>query len=755
MTGLRGTVPSSPHPDLDLPERLLLPEARARRLLLAQALETADPQGLLVGLPERSRIDADTLAATGDPAKGQPLDLRAWLGARTDRLLDLLGHRRPALAALASPPAWAGWLAAGLPLLALLAGGALDRIDNPHQVNLLSPPLLAFVAWNLVVYLGLALTAVRPVRWRGTPPAWPATRGGRHPVARAFQAAWWRVAGPLEGQRWRRLLHLAAAAWGVGVVLSLLAGGVVREYRVGWESTLLDLPQVHALLRALYAPVLALLPLQPFSLDEVARLHFGDGAGVGREAARRWVWMTVALVALVVVLPRLALAAWAHLHARRLARALAVDLREPPFDALLAAVRPARLRIAVLPAPPALQPLLRQLLWQLGAGQGPLPPEGPAGPLLDTPRGDLLAVAGPQPAGADLLLLACADTAELAEALPALRAAGRPVLALVAGPEAEAAALLRGHGLPAAVLPLQALPACAADGRWLEALQAVLPLRAAGLQRLAQAWADRDAARLARAMDLLASDLLAVAADAEVATVPQMGVRQLVLRGDREAQQQARAEALERLAARWLQRQQGTDARLSALHGLGPEAVQQGTAAAAPAPAWQVLQGVDRPQASLAGAAGGAAMGATVDLVTGGLTLGAASALGAVLGGGAALAAATWRNRGVDGAGLKVRADGAVLQALAAHALLRWLQVQQAGRPAMGDPAQAAALARGWVEAHADALAAAWAAPDGPGSAQRLAALLEEGAQAVLGGLHGPLGAAAGSPGPQRTPPGG
>jgi hypothetical protein len=532
----------------------------------------------------------------------------------------------------------------------------------------------------------------------------------------------------------------------VGVAVSLLAGGVVREYRVGWESTLLDLPQVHALLRLLYAPVLAVLPLEPFSLEEVARLHFGDG-GVGREAARRWVWMTVALVGLVVVLPRLLLAGWAQLQALRLARALPVDLRAAPFDALLAAVRPARLRMAVLAAGPALDPLLRQLLWQLGAGQGPLPPGGPVQPLLETARGDQLAVAGAGTgaAGADLLLLACTDTAALADALPALREAGRPVLVLSGGHEAEAAALLRGHGLVAAVLPVHALPACGADGRWFVALQALLPLRAAGLQRLAQAWHDRDAARRAQALELLAADLLAVAADEEVATVPPVGMRQLVLRGDREAQQRGRAEALERLAARWLQRQQASDARLAWLHGLaalGPATPLDGPE---PVPAWRVLQGVDRPQAGLAGAAGGAAMGATVDLVTGGLTLGAASALGALLGGGAALAAATWRNRATDGAGLRVRADDAVLQALAAQALLRWLQAQQAGRPGLPDPVHAAALARHWAEGQADALRAAWSAPRADGAAQRLAGLLDAGAQALLEALHGPVAAPAGA----------
>ena len=58
-----------------------------------------------------------------------------------------------------------------------------------------------------------------------------------------------------------------------------------------------------------------------------------------------------------------------------------------------------------------------------------------------------------------------------------------------------------------------------------------------------------------------------------------------------------------------------------------------------------VQQTIDTPQAGMAGAATGAAMGASVDLLVGGLTLGAATALGALVGGSAAFIAAAWKNR--------------------------------------------------------------------------------------------------------------
>ncbi len=53
-------------------------------------------------------------------------------------------------------------MARGLPLAALLLGLAIDRISNAHRVDLLSPPLLTVLAWNLAVYLLIAWRAMRP-----------------------------------------------------------------------------------------------------------------------------------------------------------------------------------------------------------------------------------------------------------------------------------------------------------------------------------------------------------------------------------------------------------------------------------------------------------------------------------------------------------------------------------------------------------------------------------------------------------------
>lgn len=753
------------------PDRLLLPEAAARRLLLAQAIDRVDTQGRLVGATERERLEQEALAATGDPARGQPVDARAWLLARADRLLDLVAHRQPRLAALAQAPAWQHWAGWLLPVAALVLGGFIDRIDNPRQVNLLSPPLLAFVVWNLAVYLAIVLMALWP---RKAPKPSSSSRlaqllerrtgGLRGDVAKAFGLAWFRHAGALEGQRWRRILHASAAAWAVGVALSIVAGGLVREYRVGWESTLLDLPQVHAVLRALFAPVVALLPVEPFSQAELARLHFGSGVEVGREEARRWVGLYVALLGVLVVLPRALLALWAALRQFRLSRAIAIDLRTPEFVALLGRIRPARVRLGVHVLPGADAQVLQVVLSQAAAQATPHPPAG-RWTVLDTPRGDVLACepwlpAGLPPSGvqgwlarfrgraddatpaeAPDVVLVVGEAAPLAAAVASLKVAGTPVVWMPAtrGPDGPATAL-RGAGVRVAIVPQADLPTWHEDVQLRETIGPLLPRHMApGWGRLASLWADHAQARLARASQALAEELLACARDTQPLEVQPLGVRQLVVRGERDASEAARQAAIAALVARVRERQQATDRHLLALHGV--DAGQAVVAHALPGDV-RVHHAVDEAQSGLAGAASGAAMGAAVDLMTGGLTLGAASALGALVGGGAALVAAAWKNRaGQPGASL-VMLDDRVLLGLVELALLRYLRVAHAGRAVTTDAGWQDAV-HGAVEAQRDTLrsilAQARSSKDEEGTAARtrLADALAQLARQALERLHG------------------
>ena len=194
-----------------------------------------------------------------------------YLQQRARLVLEAVERRQPRLAALQAAPGWQRALAWGAPLAALVLGAALDRIDNPGQVNMLSPPLLAVLLWNLLAYALLVVGTLWPTR---RVPAAAATlhrwRPGRstrlhRAVAARFHGLWLQATAREQGLWARQVLHATAAGWALGLALSIILGGLVRQYRVGWESTLLDLGQVHAFLSFLFAPVVGWLPFEPFS----------------------------------------------------------------------------------------------------------------------------------------------------------------------------------------------------------------------------------------------------------------------------------------------------------------------------------------------------------------------------------------------------------------------------------------------------------------------------------------------------------
>lgn len=763
-----------------------LDEAGARRLVLVRAIEEADTQGKLLSEVEREQLELQALQATraGSPG-GQP-DLRQYLQHRAAKVLEAVRNRNPQLAALQEPEPWRRWLLWALPLGACVLGAALDRIDNPQQVNMLSPPLLGVLFWNLVAYAVLLLGALRPAaaqvprvvgvlqRWLARAPA-PGRRTGRlrADVLSGFHQHWLRATGGQQLWWGKTLLHLTAAGWALGLALSIMLGGLVRQYRVGWESTLLELEHVHAFLRVLFAPVVALLPFDGFSAADLQRMAFGSGAAVGVDEARRWVWMYLALLAIVVVLPRLALAAWAAWRRERLGRAVAIDLREPYFVELLARVSPARVTLALRVDDGAGREMVLRMLRQ--AGERPPSTEGLPWTVLTTAKGDQLRVfeipagypvpAVPAPASAapsaaqawlqdlmgrfksapaargdplqvalaetDVVLLVATQPAALQEAAPLLHWVAQPalVLAPAAADRAGLQEAAQRLGLAAQVLPLEQ-----AAGHWLrdtallDAIAAQLaPSKRVGFARMASAWRETGEQRFGEAMRLLAELLVRAARDSEDLGTAPAGLRQLVRAGERESAGRARVAAAAQLLERLRAAETGALAELVRLHRVAAPAAP--LAAARLDDALVLQQPVDRPQAGMAGAATGAAMGAGIDLLTGGLTLGAAAALGAAIGGGAGYVAAALRNRSAPSGRTQVQLGDEVLQTLAENALLAYLAVAHRGaHPQQGLPPAWRSEVVAAVASRRDALAALWAQARSavPGDGEAVAPLARE-----------------------------
>ena len=336
-------------------------EQIARDVVLVRAIELADTGHDILSEDDRmyATRSARELAQWQASDSKSDVTTEHFLQQRSEQILKRLAERTPSLKGFFSLRTGLTRLAVALPLAALLLGAGLDRISDPHRVDLLSAPLLGIIGWNLLVYLMLLVWMVIPSpasSWvsegmmrslSGAKVALP--RKLPHVLSSAltdFMRQWTELSARLNHARLSRTVHLSAAMFALGALLSLYARGFLSEYRAGWESTFLSAGQVHAILSALFAPVLALFPLQGFSIAEIEALRFSQVPSAAGGA--RWVHLYGATMLLLVVLPRLALAGFAHWKARRLVRAFPLDLEQPYFRKLgdqIGASGPAVLRV--------------------------------------------------------------------------------------------------------------------------------------------------------------------------------------------------------------------------------------------------------------------------------------------------------------------------------------------------------------------------------------------------------------------------
>jgi hypothetical protein len=467
--------------------------------------------------------------------------------------------------------------------------------------------------------------------------------------------------------------------------------------------------------------------------------------------------MYVGLLLAVVIVPRLGLAAWAAWREARLARAFRIDLHEAYFGRLVSLLSSTRVRLGLL----AHRNADRERLLRAIA------PERDAWPVLaSSAAGDVMAVmdvplvqAPPDDAAHDppsrtagwltrvRSALRLADHASLPPADPALARARDEcdlVVHLVgeASDDAAARALLRWLRKPVLDIDMgggtglrfDRFARCwVQDTVFLSALADALPAeRRGGFEHIVRAWNARNDDRLHRSMLAVAEHLLAAARETEEVLAGTLSVKSL-LPAEREAQSNARQAAMERIVRRLETSAASTAAQLRRIHG-----VDEGAAAALEhrlEERFVVQQPVDAPQAGVAGAATGAAMGASVDLLAGGLTLGAAAALGALVGGGAAYIAAAWRNRASPSGATIVQLSDPMLEALAEAALLRYVAIAHWSRGATEVDGRWKAEVTSRVQAERPILAGYWsAARTQPADKllQPLARELERVAKAVL-----------------------
>lgn len=328
-------------------------EQGVRQVILARAIESADSERQVLSDDDRKYASrrANELAQWEAADKKSELTPALFLQKRAEQLLKKIEERNPAFVKFAAPRSWLLLSGVALPTMAFLVGVFVDRIADPHRLDLLSPPLLLIILWNLAIYVALLLGPFIPaIRTRrvdkgllGRLTTFVAVRPRKIPQALAealtkFIVEWADVSAPLTSVRIKRILHFSSACFAAGAVVSLYARGLVSEYRAGWESTYLNADQVYAIQSMLFKPATLVFQMPGFSVADVHALK--SAYSISKEVGAQWGHLYAGTLILLVVMPRLALAFIAGWSERKLGNNLPLDLSQPYFRKLTESVGP-------------------------------------------------------------------------------------------------------------------------------------------------------------------------------------------------------------------------------------------------------------------------------------------------------------------------------------------------------------------------------------------------------------------------------
>jgi hypothetical protein len=327
-------------------------EASALDVVAVRSIETTDRARTLWTDDDRSWASRAAAEIVGAQATADE-----FVARRAMLALEKLASRQRALARSVRALRWRPWVGGALIAVAFALGLLIDQIDRTQRINILAPPVLALLVWNLVVYLVIAAgyvirygddAALGPLRRAIVRVAGglarPRRGGGERDAIVALFDDWSQRSAPLYGVRAARILHFAAAALAVGVIAGLYLRGIAFEYRASWESTFLDANAVRSIVALAYAPGAALTGIAVPGADAIAAIRSPAG-----ENAARWLHLIAATVVVVVVAPRLLLAVTMGIVERHRAAHFPLPLDEPYFQRLLRGYRGGPARVRVIP----------------------------------------------------------------------------------------------------------------------------------------------------------------------------------------------------------------------------------------------------------------------------------------------------------------------------------------------------------------------------------------------------------------------
>ncbi|MBE7419991.1 MAG: DUF2868 domain-containing protein [Ideonella sp.] len=329
-----------------------LEEAAARRVVLVQAFDGAES-------PLWTREDGAWATRLAVQALGTEAPAERLLAERARHALQRLEPRDRGVRRWLARPLWRWqWLPLAL-LLGAVSGLGADLLDRHQIVNILAPAAWGVMAWNLAVY-GLLLWSAWPRRAQPAAAgrglrrlllAWWQRAGGSGPL-RVASRRWAELAAPLALTRIAALLHVAAAAFALGLIGSLYLRGLVLDFRAGWQSTFVDAPLVHQVLLHALAPASWLTGIGVPDAAAIAAMRLTEPGQAASASAAPWIHLYAATLTLAVVLPRLLLALGALVRAAWRARRFALPLTDP---ALLREVQQLRRQPAVVQVCPYAQ----------------------------------------------------------------------------------------------------------------------------------------------------------------------------------------------------------------------------------------------------------------------------------------------------------------------------------------------------------------------------------------------------------------
>lgn len=324
-----------------------------------RAVETVDGDRQVWTDEDRSWSSQAAAEAVGEGASPT-----AFVACRAQFAVDRLRPRDPGFVRVVDGLLWRGWIGAALMALAFAAGVLIDRMGSGPNINLLAPPVLGVLAWNLAIYLLILASALHRgrqsvgktgplrrvlIRWLLGSGRWLGHRGVAMPAAVLLRLVddWSQIAAPLYTARVARLLHLAAALFAAGIVSGLYLRGLAFEYRAGWESTFLGAETVQQLLSVILAPGAWLSGQTLPDVAGLAAIRFG--ALPATENAAPWLHLLAATMLIVVILPRIVLGLASGWLERRRSTRLLTDFVDPYYQRLLHGYRAGPVQLTVIP----------------------------------------------------------------------------------------------------------------------------------------------------------------------------------------------------------------------------------------------------------------------------------------------------------------------------------------------------------------------------------------------------------------------